>query len=573
MSDTLKKFREQQKVKELCAATIRSMAAEADILYRGHRLYKGRSPLPIHAPHLQLDPEKDDFHSFRAVADSVALRLQHTDRQTHHRFCPTEPLERLIFELLEQLRVETLVPENMPGMTKNLHDRFAEWSQAFHISGLTDDRLGLLLYTVFQICWSRLSGQPVLEITEGLIEASRASLAPLLGKDLAGMRRTCNDQAAYASYASSLAGIVSEMIHFACQEQTKKHEREKDEDTKQAFKLLLNFDSDDANELNAPYTEHSKASGQAQTIYRVYTTQYDRTVRASSQVRQEALRELRERLDRRVAEHAINIPRLVRQLVMLLALPQRDGWSFGEEEGYIDGGRLAQVITSPSEQRVFRLEQHRWKPTCAVSFLVDCSGSMKGHAESVAIVIDVLTRALEQAGISTEVLGFTTGAWNGGRAQSDWLRAGRPKNPGRISEVLHMVFKDPAQTWRHARQDIAALLKLDLYREGIDGEAVDWACARMQTRKETRRILVVISDGCPMDSATGLANNDVYLAEHLKEVAARHEQRGDVEICGLGIGLDLSAYYSRSLATNLPQSLTNDLFSEIAQLIGGHRRH
>jgi cobaltochelatase CobT len=573
MSDTLKKTRQQQKVEDLCAATIRSMAAEPDIIYRGHRLYKGRSPLPIHAPHLQLDPQKDGFHSFRAVADSVALRLQHTDRQTHHRFCPTEPLERLIFELLEQLRVETLVPENMPGMTKNLLYRFAEWSEAFHVSGLTGDRLGLLLYTVFQMCWSRLSGQPVLEITEGLIEASRASLAPLLGKDLAGMRRTCSDQAAYASYARSLAGVVSEMIHFACQEQTKKHELEKDEDTKRAFKLLLNFDSEDANELNAPYPERSDASGQAQRIYRIYTTQYDRTARASSQVRTEALRELRERLDRRIAEHAINIPRLVRQLVMLLALPQRDGWSFGEEDGYIDGGRLAQVITSPSEQRVFRLEQHRWKPTCAVGFLVDCSGSMKGHAEAVAIVVDVFTRALEQAGISTEVLGFTTGAWNGGRAQSDWLRAGRPRNPGRINEVLHMVFKEPAETWRHARQNIAALLKLDLYREGVDGEAVDWACARMQTRKEKRRILVVISDGCPMDSATGLANNDRYLAEHLKEVAERHEQRGDVEICGLGIGLDLSAYYSRSLATNLPQSLTNDLFLEIAQLISGHRQH
>jgi cobaltochelatase CobT len=284
------------------------------------------------------------------------------------------------------------------------------------------------------------------------------------------------------------------------------------------------------------------------------------------------LRELREKLDHRITEHGINIPRLTRQLMLLLAAPRRDGWSFGEEQGYIDGRRLAQVISSPAERRVFRAEQHKPKADCMVSFLADCSGSMKAHAEPVAILIDVLVRALEQAGVTTEVLGFTTGAWNGGRAQRDWMKAGRPKNPGRLNEVTHMIFKDADTGWRRARPDVAALLKLDLYREGIDGEAVAWACRRMQARKETRRILVVISDGCPRDSATILANDEFYLANHLKEVIAHHETRGEVEICGLGVGLDLSPYYSRSLAITLPESLNNELLTEIAQLIGVRRR-
>ncbi|HCE08603.1 MAG TPA: cobalt chelatase, partial [Oxalobacteraceae bacterium] len=199
-------------------------------------------------------------------------------------------------------------------------------------------------------------------------------------------------------------------------------------------------------------------------------------------------------------------------------------------------------------------------------------GSMKAHAEPVTIMIDVLVRAMEQAGVATEVLGFTTGAWNGGRAQRDWISERSPKNPGRLNELLYVVFKDAENTWRRTRPDIAALLKADLYREGVDGEAVDWACNRMQGRNEKRRILVVISDGCPMDSATNLANDDFYLANHLKEVVARRELRGDVEICGLGVGLDLSAYYSRSLTTNLPHSLNNELFADIAQMIGGRQR-
>src|SRR5690606_3373391 len=143
----------------------------------------------------------------------------------------------------------------------------------------------------------------------------------------------------------------------------------------------------------------------------------------------------------------------------VLAVPRRDGWEFGQEQGYIDGRRLAQLISSPSERRLFRLEQHKPDADCVVSVLIDCSGSMKEHIESVAIMVDILARALEQAGARTEILGFTTGAWNGGRARQDWLAQGRPKHPGRLNETLHMVFKDAARSWRRARPDIAALLK------------------------------------------------------------------------------------------------------------------
>ena len=193
---------------------------------------------------------------------------------------------------------------------------------------------------------------------------------------------------------------------------------------------------------------------------------------------------------------------------------------------------------------------------------------MKASIEPVAVMIDVLVRAFGMAGVATEVLGFTTGAWNGGRAKLDWLAKGRPKYPGRLNEACNMIFKEGDASWRAARGDIAALFKADLFREGVDGEAVDWACSRLAARAQARRIVVVISDGSPMDAATSLANGEYYLDRHLREVLARDR---DVDICAVGVGLDLSAYYDHCTAVDLTSGVnrrvTSDVLATIARAI------
>jgi len=306
--------------------------------------------------------------------------------------------------------------------------------------------------------------------------------------------------------------------------------------------------------------------------YRIFTTAHDREIRPAAGVRAALLDELRERLDRRIVGQGVNGARLARELKALLAQPVRDGWDGAQEQGRIDGRRLAQLVVSPTERRLFRIEREEPAADCVVSFLIDCSGSMKQHIESVALMVDVFVRALEQVGVASEVLGFTTGAWNGGRALRDWRRAGQPQHPGRLNEACHMVFKDADTPWRRARRAIAALLKADLFREGIDGEAVDWACTRLDGRTERRRLLVVLSDGCPMDSATNLANDAHYLDDHLREVVARREQGGAVEIYGVGVGLDLSPYYRSSQALDLSASVSNEAIREIVAMIAGRRR-
>jgi cobaltochelatase CobT len=574
MTSSRSRIRHQQKVEELCAAAIRSLTGERDLHIHGRRLHKGKRPLALHAPHLLLSEQIDDFTSWRGAMDSVALKRRHSNALLHRSLCPREPVARLVFEMLEQLRVESLAPDSMPGVTSNIRHRFRMWSLAFHRAGMMDGAIGLLIYTVFQVCWSHLTGQAPLEETEDVMEATRAGIASSIGSSLHSLRRTRHNQAEYARHALAIAGIVGEMIRAAKRDQARDDRTgDKDDALRDALGLLIDFDGEGADKpLAIAATGRSRVLQEAEHGYRAFTREYDCVVDSGSLVRPELLRELRERLDLRVRQQGVNIAALSRKLMALLAEPQRDGWSYGQEEGYIDGRRLAQLVSSPAERRLFRLEQYKPRADCMISFLVDCSGSMKQHAESVAMLIDILARALEAAGVATEILGFTTGAWNGGRPYRDWIRQGRPKNPGRLNALCHMVFKDAGTTWRRARPGIAALLKADLFREGVDGEALDWACDRMRARSEKRRILIVFSDGSPTDSATNLANDAFYLDNHLKEVVARRTAGAGIEIHGLGVGLDLSPYYERHLALDFSGSLGNTLFTDIMQLIAGGRR-
>ncbi len=569
--------RRQQRIEELCAATIRALAGDAQLHYRGGTLHRGHAPLRFLAPHLRDDPAAagfEDFGSRRGLADAMALRLRHSDPALHRELAPADPVERLVFELLEQLRVETLAPDEMPGLAANLRHRFEQWSRAFHASRLTETRLGLLMYALAQSCWSMLNGKPPLAETEEIIETARAKLGRALAGTLAGIRRERADQRAFAAYALRIAAIVGAMVRSAEAQQADGRDgrADRDDDAPAAFALLLDFEPSDTDGIASAARGQSQAFAAGGQGYRAYTTRYDREIDAAALVRRDLLREYRQRLDQRIAASGVHVARLSRLLAAILATPRRDGWSFGEEEGYLDGARLALLVSAPAERRLFRLERRRPVADCALAFLVDCSGSMKEHIEPVAMVVDVMVRALEAAGAATEVLGFTTGAWNGGRPYREWLARGRPPRPGRLNELLHLVFKSAERNWRHARTDLAALLKPDLFREGIDGEALDWACGRLMARAARRRILIVISDGCPMDGATALANDRYYLDNHLKEVVARHEEASVVEVLGLGVGLDLSPFYRRCLAIDPAEPIGNELFLSIASLIAGRRR-
>ncbi len=561
---------QQQRVEELCAGSIRALTGLADLHYRGRRLYQGEHRIPVHAPHLQIDDAYEDIISYRGIGDSIALRIEYSNPDLHTKLCPDAPVERMLFELLEQLRVESLVPETLPGVGHNLFHRFERWSMAFYHSGLTETESGILLYTVAQMAWARINAVAVLEQTEDLLESTRASLAPLLGKHFEAIRRERKNQAAFASHALAIARIVAEGV---CETLVRTDDSKSGNRERHAiFSLLVDFDEQSGEGFGIAGCGHSKTLDESPDGYRVFTRRYDRETTAGRLVRTGLLEEMRRQLDLRVRQQAINIPGLARLFRAMLSRPQQDGWSFGEEEGYVDGGRLSQLVCSPTERRLFRRDRLQPRANSVFSILIDCSGSMKQHIDGLSVLVDVMARALELAEVKTEILGFTTNAWSGGRAQRDWLRSGRPQIPGRLNESCHLIFKSADTPWRRARRDIASLMKKDLFREGIDGEAVDWACGRLALRNEPRRILMVISDGSPMDTATALANDPYYLDNHLQRVVQSWSASGMVEIIGLGVGLDLSPYYDRCVAADLSSGLSNSLFFDMMELLRGHHR-
>lgn len=568
--------RHQQRIDDLCAASIRALSGQAGLHFRGRRLYRDDKALPPYAPHLSPKPEMDDFSSFRGAADAMALRFRCADAELHQRLCPADPMERMLFEMLEQFRVEALAPVDMPGMVHNLRHRFEAWSMAFYNSGLTETAKGMLLYTVAQITRSRVTAQPVMEATEDAIEATRMSIVRSLGHGLAGLRRQRLDQGAYAVHALSIASMVAGMLAaYDLEDAAGADDSDTEPDDQPLdFNLWMDFDGEGGDEgFNTASAGNSRTLAESGGIYRIFTAAFDTETHAATLVRAAALQENRERLDRCIEQQGLSVARLARDLNAVLATPVRDGWLHGQEEGYIDGRQLSQLITSPSERRLFRMEQHAPVAESAVSFLVDCSGSMREHIESVAILVDVMARALDQIGVTTEVLGFTTSAWNGGRAQKAWMRSGRPSHPGRLNEVTHLVFKDSDTSWRQARPAMGALLKSDLFREGVDGEAVAWAAQRLVQRHDGRRLLLVVSDGSPTDGATALANDVHYLDHHLCHVVAELQAQAEVEIYGIGVGLDLSPYYRHNRALDLSHSVTQVVLREIVAMLAiGQRR-
>ncbi len=585
MSDVQLAARHQEHVEGLCVAAIRALSGQRDLHFRAQRLHRGARILPLYAPHLHPRLDTDSFVSFRGAADGLALRLRWSDETLHRRLQPSDPLRRMLFDLLEQFRVESLAmepadgsPARWPGVKHNLQHRFEAWTHAFHDGGLAETQRGLLLFTVAQISRARVCALPVPEFVEDLLEATRAGIGHKLGSGLSRLRRTRTDQAAYADAARDLADAVVRLLEEAegsSADADGKVNTETDPDKTPAFGLLMEMDDrGEAESHGTVALGSSRVLSDSATGYGIYTTAYDQVQRPALHMRREQLNDFRQHLDRLVTAQHVNLPKLARALKALLSTPARDDWVHAQEEGLVDGRRLAQLIAVPTERRLFKQAQQEPQADAVVTLLIDCSGSMRQHIEPVAVLVDLLSHALDMAGVPHEVLGFTTGAWHGGRALRDWQRAGSPAHPGRVAETLHLVFKDANTAWRHARRDMAALLRPDLFREGVDGEALAWAADRLRTRSEPRKLLLAISDGCPMEGATQLANDAFYLDHHLQQVAGALELEGDITLGAIGVGLDLSPYYRRAHVLDLQASLAGRTVQEVVALIAQmlHRR-
>lgn len=540
------------------AASLRAIAGVPSAEYRANRMRVAGIPQPFASPHLVADFGEITLTRSRSIVDSLGLRLRHSDYELHQQLTPSSNFASILFDIFEQLRCESLAPRACQGIRSNIAAGFVGWCQQVHADGMADSELGVLLYTVVHMVRARLMGTIEDESAESLIEATRANLGPVLGLYLKGLQHLVDDQAAFAVPAKAISEAIEAMIDsddLAIDDSDSAKERHSiilppdwNKDT------LIDASTVLADAVTASYEEQLDAAGG----YHVFTRQYDVEIEATALYRTARIQTLRRKLDQGVQSQAVSLTKLARSLQRLFADLAIDGWLFGQEEGLIDARRLAQMVSNSAYAQVFKQELSA--PSCdtVVSFLVDNSGSMKKQRfAAVAVLLDTFCRALQMIDVATEVLGFTTADWNGGRAMRDWRKTGSPDNPGRLGETLHVVYKDADTHWRRARPGLACMLETQHFREGVDGEALVWAYRRLQARPERSRYLVVISDGAPMDTATHNTNQEGFLASHLSAVAQHIHKQTDIRLGGVGIDLDLSDMYPNSIASDLNGTLGN----------------
>ncbi|MGN6413842.1 cobaltochelatase CobT-related protein [Flexivirga sp.] len=544
---------------ERSAAAARALSG-ARLVRRGELLLTEHGSRPVAAAHV-VTADLTDEDTSAGVADAVGARLRHSDAALHARLTPVPDIARMVFELAEQLRCESLVPRTLPGARRNLARLFDRWVATAWQTGAIETELGLHLLTVAVVLRSRLTATPIAEDLEDTIEATRFGLAERIGRPLRALPRLAADQEAFAQPALEIATAVAGRFP------------DDRSDVEQSVLREVGFvplvppgSDDDTNDDTAGGgTGAAAATARAIREYSVFSTDYDRESDGESLGRPDQLDRWRTALEQ--TPRPFPAGRVARIAAARLSHPVDEGWAGGTDEGLLDSARLGEFVARQDPTGIFRLPATRQRSDAAVTILLDCSGSMRRHCARTAALCDLLGHGLGLAGVPVGVLGFSTVDWHGGRAAQDWRNAGSPAHPGRLGGTHHLVFARPGATWRTARRGLPALLRPDLYAEGIDGEALQWAARLTRRQDAARRVLLVISDGGPMSTATRDAQGPAYLDQHLAAVADGIERDGDISLCALGIDADLSAFYRRSRTVAFGDRLSRESVHAALDLI------
>src|SRR3954464_774417 len=541
----------------------------------------------------------------RGAADSAALRLRHHDARLHARVAPVDADARSVFDALEMARVEALGARAMGGVRENLgHLTEARVRGDAIVRARTAEEVPLAT-AVGLIARERLTGEappkaaiPGLKLVSSWIEDKAAG-------ELDGLGLTLDDQAAFARLSRRLL----EDLELAAAEEPLEDEPEEGgdqeegeegggEDTPEESEEgapgggdvemrgeeVEDASAEGSTEEMEPGDEESTAGDDAsesmfaspgrrnwelspETDYKPFTTRFDEIVEAEELCDEEELGRLRAYLDQQMGGLQNVVTRLANRLQRRLLAQQARSWDFDQEEGLLDAARLARVVINPSHSLSYKVERETEFRDTVVTLLIDNSGSMRGRPIAIAaICADILARTLERCGVASEILGFTTRGWKGGQSREAWLTAGRPPNPGRLNDLRHIVYKRADEAYRHSRKHLGLMMREGLLKENIDGEALLWAHNRLIARAEERRILMVISDGAPVDDSTLSVNSGTYLERHLRQVIGWIEARSPVELIAIGIGHDVTRYYQRAVTIMDAEQLGGTMVEQLAGL-------
>ena len=545
----------------------------------------------------------------RGLADSFALRVSNHSDQVHARYRPEGKNARAVFEAVEQARIEALGANAMPGMADNLTAMLDDRYRRKDVARYSDRKDAPLEDAVALIVREKLTGAappdpaaPMVELWRQWVEdKAHDRMATLLDSihDQAGFSRLSRDLIAALDMADELGedpdqsddSDSNEDAEPDSGERNEQSEGEDQQSEQQAMEEAEDSEGEsDAAEMDAQQMnvddQPDDAEGQEQDdgeepwrpqlpfsslsnedFYKVFTNQFDEEISAEELCDADELTRLRNYLDKQLSSLQGVVARLANRLQRRLMAQQNRSWDFDLEEGVLNAARLTRIIIDPMHPLSFKAERDMQFRDTVVTLLLDNSGSMRGRPITVAATCaDILARTLERCGVKVEILGFTTRAWKGGQAREKWLASNKPANPGRLNDLRHIVYKSADMPWRRARRNLGLMMREGLLKENIDGEALIWAHNRLLARTEQRRIMMVISDGAPVDDSTLSVNSGNYLEKHLRQVIADIEGRSPVELIAIGIGHDVTRYYKRAVTIVDAEELGGAMTEKLAEL-------
>jgi cobaltochelatase CobT len=592
--------------KRALANAARSLAEQPDleVVFSGDgpSLVGHRAILP-HPPRELSGPETTRI---RGLADQMALRVAHHDAAAHQRNKPKSAEGALVYDALEQARIEAIGANALVGVKDNLA---AVWEQTSLKKGLNravDPAAAPLADVVALLVRERLTGAPPPASAKALVDALRDEIDAKAGADMDRLTGAVDDQVAFARIARAVVRDLSmgDDLSDAPEQDGKEESGEEGEpeasdqsdgegeeqspqsdssqDGEQSLRESDTSESEatesdeegeessdelDLTDGDRPARPDIRDTGKPEPAYKIFTSENDEIVAAEDLCEPDELTRLRAYLDQQLASLSNVVSRLANRLQRKLLAQQNRSWTFDLEEGLLDVARLTRVIVDPTAALSFKEEKDTEFRDTVVSLLIDNSGSMRGRPIMVAAVCaDILARTLERCSVKTEVLGFTTRAWKGGASRDAWLKAGKPPAPGRLNDLRHIVYKSADAPWRRARKNLGLMMREGLLKENIDGEALMWAHQRLIARTEQRRILMVISDGAPVDDSTLSVNSGHYLERHLRRVIAEIEGKSPVELIAIGIGHDVTRYYRRAVTIVDVEQLGGAITDQLAAL-------
>ena len=588
---------------------VRAVAGDGEVEVSFANERPGMTGERIRLPELSKRPSPTEVAITRGLGDSMALRKACHDARIHATMSPQGADARAIFDAVEQARVEAIGSNRMQGMALNLSTMLTEKYAKSNFGAITRQADAPLEEAVALIVREKLTGQAPPASAGKVLDLWRDFITEKAGKDMDGLSAAINDQQAFSRVVRNMLASMNVAEQYGEDEnEPDDSQTPEDENQPRSDEQEDNNSQEEAGDDSAPADENETSDEQMdegemdgaeisdddlvdddgdetekpgevrrpnqpfsdfneKVDYGVFTQEFDETITAEELCDEAELDRLRAFLDKQLAHLQGAVGRLANRLQRRLMAQQNRAWEFDLEEGYLDSARLQRIIIDPMQPLSFKREKDTTFRDTVVTLLIDNSGSMRGRPITVAATCaDILARTLERCGVKVEILGFTTKAWKGGQSREKWLGSGKPQSPGRLNDLRHIIYKSADAPWRRARRNLGLMMREGLLKENIDGEALIWAHDRLLARPEQRRILMMISDGAPVDDSTLSVNPGNYLERHLRAVIEQIETRSPVELLAIGIGHDVTRYYGRAVTIVDADELAGAMTEQLASL-------